>query len=103
MSHSKPELQDYLKLFNMYGEDLGAIYKEPDDERYALLFEQCVKLLIQVSDFNASLPEPFRHSAQRYHNNEAATVKHLSEPINRHFMLCDLHDFIKLKVYMMKH
>lgn len=103
MSHSTPELKDYLNLFQMYGEDLGSIYKEPEDDRYAFLFEQCVKLLIQASEFNFSLPEPFRHSAHRYHDNEPDTVKHLSEPINRHFMLCDLHDFVKLKAYMAKH
>jgi len=97
MSPSRPELEDYLQLFRRYGEDLGSIYREPDDERYALLFEQVVQLLIKPSPFNLSLPEPFRRSAHRYHDHHPATVEHLGEPAIRHFMLCDLHDLIMLK------
>ncbi len=100
--NTKPDIDDYLKLFQMYGDDLGSIYQAPDDERYALLFEQCTKLLIQASAFNLSLPEPFRVAAQRYQQADPATVKHLSEPSNRHFMLCDVHDFIKLKAGLAK-
>jgi hypothetical protein len=97
MSASRPELEDYLHLFRIYGKDLGAIYREPDDDRYALLFEQVIRLLIRPSPFNLSLPEPFRRSAHRYHDGDPVTVKHLSEPANRHFMLCDLHDLVMLK------
>jgi len=97
MSRSQPDFDDYAQLFKIYGEDLGAIYRKPDDDRYALLFEQVVRLLIKPSPFNLSLPEPFLVSARRYHNGEPATVKHLSQPANRNFMLCDLHDMIKLK------
>jgi hypothetical protein len=97
MSPSSPELEDYLQLFHRYGEDLGGIYREPDDDRYALLFEQIVRLLIRPSPFNLSLPEPFRTSAHRYHDGDPATVEHLNEPAIRHFMLCDLHDLVMLK------
>jgi len=102
MSHKAPEAEDYLQLFKMYGEDLGSIYKETENERYAFLFEQCIKLLIQPSDFNFSLPEPFRVSAHRYHAADPHTLEQLSQPSNRNFMLCDLHDFIKLKTRMAK-
>jgi hypothetical protein len=97
MSRSQPDEQDYLSLFRIYGDDLGSLYREPDDDRYALLFEQVVRLLVKPSPFNRSLPEPFRVSARRYHDGDPATVKHLSHPANRHFMLCDLHDLISLR------
>ena len=97
MTTGQPDLDDYVQLFRVYGEDIGALYQAPDDDRYALLFEQVVRLLIRPSPFNRSLPEPFRHSARRYHAGDPATLAHLGDPANRHFMLCDLHDLILLK------
>ena len=93
----KPDAEDYLKLFSIYGKDLGALYKEPEDDRYALLFEQVVHLLVKPSPFNLSLPEAFRVSARRWLEDDPGTVKHLGRPANRNFMLCDLHDLIRLK------
>jgi hypothetical protein len=103
MSRSQPDEQDYVKLFGIYGDDLGSLYREPDDDRYALLFEQVVRLLVQPSPFNLSLPEAFRVSARRYHEGDPATVKHFGYPANRHFMLCDLHDLISLKGRIARH
>jgi hypothetical protein len=100
MSRARPQADDYLKLFRIYGEDLGGIYQEDDEERYALLFEQVVRLLVRPSPFNLSLPEPFRLSARRYLDGHPSAVAHLAEPANRHFMLCDLHDLIRLKSSM---
>ena len=97
MTIEQPELEDYTQLFRVYGEDLGSLYREPDDDRYAFLFEQVIRLLIRPSAFNLSLPEPFRLSAHRYHRGDPVTVAHLGDPVNRHFMLCDLHDLIMLK------
>lgn len=97
MSKQLPELADYVQLFQAYDKDLGAIYTEPDDDRYALLFEQVILMLIKPSQFNLSLPEPFRISAHRYHAKDPVTLEHLGDPANRHFMLCDLHDLIMLK------
>lgn len=97
MSRSQPDAQDYLNLFRIYRDDLGSLYRESDDDRYALLFEQVVRLLIKPSPFSRSLPEPFRVSARRYHEGDPATVKHLGHPANRHFMRCDLHDPIRLR------
>lgn len=97
MSPALPELEDYVHLFQAYGKDLGTLYREPDDNRYALLFQQVIRLLIKPSPFNLALPEPFRISAHRYHRGDPVTVEHLSDPANRHFMLCDLHDLIMLK------
>lgn len=97
MSTEQPGVEDYVDLFQRYGEDLGSIYREPDDDRYAFLFEQVVRLLIKPSPFNLALPEQFRTSAHRYHGGDPKTVEHLGDPANRHFMLCDLHDLVMLK------
>lgn len=97
MSPTTPDLEDYLQLFRIYGKDLGTLYQEPDDDRYALLFEQVIRLLVKPSPFNLSLPEPFRTSAHRYRRGDPGTVARLGDPANRHFMLCDLHDLIMLK------
>ena len=81
MSSEIPELNDYLRLFERYGQDLGSIYQhEGDDDPYAFLFEQIILLLTKPSPFNLSLPEPFRQTAHRYHQGEAATHAHF-----RHF------------------
>lgn len=97
MSTLQPTLADYVHLFRTYGEDLGSIYREPDDDRYALLFEQVVRLLVQPSAFNASLPDEFRRAARRYRAHDPDTLRHLGDPANQHFMLCDLHDLVMLK------
>lgn len=97
MNARQPALEDYVHLFQAYGEDLGSLYREPDDDRYALLFEQAVRLLIRPSPFNRSLPEPFVVAARRYRDRHPATVAHLADPANRHFMLCDRHDLIMLR------
>jgi hypothetical protein len=97
VSATEPDIRDYLKLFEIYGANLGRLYSEPDDDRYALLFEQVMRLLVKPSPFNLSLPEPFRTSAHRYRGGHPGTIEHLSRPANRNFMLCDLHDLIMLK------
>ncbi|MEL6978947.1 MAG: hypothetical protein AAGM38_09740 [Pseudomonadota bacterium] len=97
MSGATPDLEDYASLFERYGADLGALYQEPEDDRYAFLFEQVARLLIRPSRFNLALPEPFRRAASLYLAGDAKAVAHLSRPANRHFMLCDLHDLIMLK------
>jgi hypothetical protein len=74
MSRSQPDEQDYLSLFRIYGDDLGSLYREPDDDRYALLFEQVIRLLVKPSPFNRSLPEPFRVSARRPGKNSTAAA-----------------------------
>ncbi len=97
MSSEQPTVEDYVDLFRRYGDDLGSIYKEPDDDRYALLFEQMVRLLLKPSAFNLSLPEQFRTTALRYHRGDAGTLAHMGDPANQHFMLCDLHDLVMLR------
>ncbi|MCB1910069.1 MAG: hypothetical protein KDH15_22120 [Rhodocyclaceae bacterium] len=97
MSSRQPDVGDYIRLFGTYGEGLGSIYREPDGDRYAMLFEQVIRLLVRPSPYNRSLPEAFRLVARRYHDGQPATVAHFGDPANRHFMLCDLHDLVMLK------
>lgn len=92
-----PEIDDYVRLFDAYGEDISSVYLKPSDTRYELLFEQAARLLVQQSEFNLSLPKPFRVTAQNYLAGDEKTVRHMSYPENRHFMLSDLYDFISLK------
>jgi hypothetical protein len=96
MSQICPELDDYLELFRIYGQDLGAIYKEEDNDRYALLFGQVIRLLAPASPYNLSLPEAFRATALGYASGDPATLAHMGQPANRHFMLSDLHDHVML-------
>ena len=97
MSRIEPVVEDYLRLFDCYAEDIGALYKEPEDDRYAFLFAQVVQLLIRPSPFNRALPAQFRRTAQLWHRGDPATLAHMSQAANQHFMLCDLHDLVMLK------
>ena len=97
---SNPDAQHYLDLFEAYGKDFGPAYLEPDDERYRLLFDQICHLLTRTSDFNLSMPQEFRISAQRYLAGDESTVAHLRNPQNRHFMLSDLYDYVHLRLHM---
>lgn len=96
MSSDQPELTDYVHLFGTYGEDLGEIYKTPEAEQYGFLFEKLVRLLVRPSSYNLGLPEPFRRTAHRYLDGDPATLAHMGNPVDRNFMICDLHDWIML-------
>jgi len=92
----KPDLDDYMALFERYGTDFGAAYLEPEDERFRLLFDQLCRMLAQASRFNLDLPEPFRTTAHRYLAGDEITIAHMRLAENRHFMLSDLYDYIRL-------
>lgn len=96
----KPDIDDYMDLFKRYGRDFGDAYLEPEDERFRLLFDQILRLLTQPSDFNLSLPEPFRTTAHRYLAGDDATIAHMKVIENRHFMLSDLYDYVHLRQKM---
>lgn len=97
---NKPDMDDYMSLFACYGKDFGAIYLEPEDERYRLLFNHICNLLAKPSDFNLSMPQEFRATASRYLAGEKATLAHMRDPLNRHFMLSDLYDYVHLRKTM---
>jgi hypothetical protein len=103
-----PDADDYLRLFERWhamlredvgpelGRDFGDAYKATEDERYRLLFEQICQLLIMASAFNLAMPQEFRRTAQQWVGADAATLAHMGDVQNRHFMLSDLYDYVHL-------
>lgn len=108
MPHTNLCATDYLRLFDRWqdevradigpqqGRDFGDVYKGTDDERYRLLFEQVCRMLVQPCAFNLALPHGFRRTAQRWIDGDPATLHHMGDVQNRHFMLSDLHDWVYL-------
>lgn len=97
---TNPDADDYLLLFARYGKDFGAAYLEPEDDRYRLLFDHICRLLVKPSDFNLRMPSEFRSTASRYLAGDQATLQHMRDPQNRHFMLSDLYDYVHLRKTM---
>jgi hypothetical protein len=97
MSGAALELEDYVQLFQRYGQDLGSLFREPDDDRYAFLVEQVIRLLTKPSAFNLSLPEAFRIAAHRFHRGRSTPLAQLNIPANQHFMPCDPQDLVMPK------
>lgn len=103
ISTDSPTSSDYMKLFARYRDalgdgarDFGQVYLAPEDDRYRLLFEQMCHLLVRISEFNLSMPQPFRRAAQAYLDGDTRTVANMRNPQMRHFMLSDLYDYIHL-------
>lgn len=96
MSH--PELNDYLKLFELYAGRLDFTVTGDRSGDYTLLFQQVMRLMQRRSPFNAALPAPFLTVARRYAAGETATVAHFGYNENRRFLLSDLHDFLQLQL-----
>ena len=108
MAHNFPAADDYLRLFARWqvmvredvgpteGRDFGDVYKGTDDERYRLLFEHICRLLVQRSAYNLAIPHGFRRTAQQWIDGDPATLKHMGDVQNRHFMLSDLYDWVYL-------
>lgn len=92
MSIEQPELNDYLKLFQLYEGKLDFTVKGTKGGDYSFIFEQVMRLLLKPSPFNSSLPEPFIGVAERYAFNETATVAHFRYNENKQFFLSDLYD-----------
>ena len=96
MSKESPELQDYLKLFELYEGKLDFSIKGTKGGDYSFIFEQVVRLLLRPSAFNDTLPETFASVAERYTFNEPATVAHFHYNENKQFFLGDLYDSLVL-------
>jgi hypothetical protein len=107
-----PDADDYLRLFERWqtmlredvgpqlGRDFGDVYKGSDDERYRLLFEQICHLLTLVSPFNLAMPQEYRRTARQWVDGDPATLQHMGDVQNRHFMLSDLYDYVHLSKTM---
>lgn len=101
MSTKRPELNDYLKLFELYAGRLDFTIEGTKDGDYSFIFEQVVRLLLKSSSFNDILPEPFLAVAERYAFNDTATVAHFKYNENKQFFLGDLYD--SLMLYQAEH
>jgi hypothetical protein len=112
LAPTPPDADDYLRLFARWhtmlredvgpddGRDFGDVYKGSDDERYRLLFEQVCHLLTLASPFNLGMPQEFRRTARQWLDGDAATLRHMGDVQNRHFMLSDLYDYVHLSKAM---
>lgn len=96
MSTEQPELNDYLKLFQLYEGKLNFTVKGTKGGDYSFIFEQVMRLLLRPSEFNSSLPEPFISVAERYAFSDAATTAHFRYNENKQFFLSDLYDSLML-------
>ncbi len=92
----RPELNDYLQLFELYAGKLDFTIKGTAGGDYSFIFEQVMRLLLKSSPFNDSLPEPFLAVAERYAFNDTATVAHFRYNENKQFFLSDLYDSLVL-------
>ena len=96
MSKESPELQDYLKLFELYEGKLDFTIKGTKGGDYSFIFEQVVRLLLRPSPFNDTLPDTFISVAERYAFDEPATAAHFRYNENKQFFLGDLYDSLIL-------
>lgn len=98
LSKEQPELNDYLKLFQLYEGKLDFTIKGTKGGDYSFIFEQVMRLLLKPSAFNNTLPDPFLSVAERYAFNDEATVAHFSYNENKQFFLSDLYDSLMIFV-----
>lgn len=96
MSKESPELNDYLKLFELYAGKLDFTIKGTAGGDYTFIFGQVMRMLLKSSPFNNCLPEPFPAMAERYAFGDTATVAHLGYNENKQFFLSDLYDSLML-------
>ncbi|MGB0671788.1 MAG: hypothetical protein ACPGNT_09855 [Rhodospirillales bacterium] len=100
MTHSKPnqkpDLDDYLALFERFGIDSRSLLSEPADDSNSFLFEKLVRELVKGSPFNAGLPEPFRKTAFDWVAGDKATKEHMGNPTHCALMLSDVLDYLRL-------
>jgi hypothetical protein len=95
---SQVDLASYYQLFAPYEKQLRQ-FKGREGEhggRFALLFRQILRLLVQPSEINRSIPRTFIKVAQRYLAKDQEVVMHFSYEDNRHFFLSDLYDWLQI-------
>lgn len=92
------DLDDYLRLFEPYEEQLRQFEGREGEYggRFALLFRQVSRLLVQSSALNRRIPQTFVKVASLYLDQDHDTVMHFSYEDNRHFFLSDLRDWLQL-------
>lgn len=90
------ELDDYLKLFRPYEAQLRDFNGREREYggRFALLFRQVARLLVQDADINRLIPRMYLEVAHRYLATDPATVRHFAYEDNRHFFLSELREWL---------
>lgn len=93
------DLDAYLKLFAPYESQLRAFGGREREYggRFALLFHQVVRLLVQEADINQLVPRMYVVVAHKYLEREPDTVRHFSYEDNRHFFLSELREWISVQ------
>lgn len=88
----------YFKLFSSYEEQLRNFRGREGGHggRFALLFRQVLRLLVQPTELNQLIPRTFIKVAQRYLAKDQEVVMHFSYEDNRHFFLSDLYDWLQI-------
>jgi len=93
------DLDAYLKLFEPYEEQLRSFDGREREYggRFALLFRQVVRLLVQDADINRLVPRMYVEVAHRYLGKAPDTVRHFAYEDNRHFFLSELREWIAVQ------
>ena len=92
-------LDQYLTLFAPYEQQLSdfAGREREYGGRFALLFRQVSRLLVQDLPINALMPRMYPDMARRYLDREKDTVRHFSYEDNRHFFLSELREWLAVR------
>lgn len=90
-------LDDYLSLFAPYEAQLRDFSGREREYggRFALLFRQIARLLIQDTPINQLMPKMYPTMAQNYLAREKDAVRHFSYEDNRHFFLSELREWLE--------
>jgi hypothetical protein len=96
---AKADLDGYLRLFGPYEEQLRDFSGRRGEYggRFALLFRQVLRFLVEPSELNQRLPRVFVSVAQKYLQKDRETVQHFCYEDNRHFFLSDLLDWLQIQ------
>ena len=96
--NTQEELETWFRLFEPYEHQLRD-FEGRDGEygaRFALLFRQALRLLLEEGELTEIMPRTFIEVARRYFDRDKETVRHFSYGDNRHFFLSDLLDWLKI-------
>lgn len=93
------DLDAYLTLFAPYEAQLRDFNGREREYggRFALLFRQVIRLLVQDADINRLVPKTYVVMAQRFLDRIPDTVRHFSYEDNRHFFLSELREWIAVQ------
>ncbi len=93
------DLDRYTQLFAPYEQQLSdfTVREGEYGGRFALLFRQVVRLLVQDNAINPLMPKMYTAVAHRYLERDPDTVRHFSYEDNRHFFLSELREWLAVR------